>query len=205
MNCDQFRACLEKTMSVKTQSDVDENVRKKNKRYHRKKNKKSKASNMIPCRNQNCGKNCILFSDKRSMVSCTEKGKTYTLNQNNLNFQVSCFHIDGGVIDSLKCNKCDFAFFIKDEFNRAIFIELKGGDIRHALEQLNETLSLDTFRDITDTCKKIYGRVVVTSCVPNIQADSSVLNLKKKFAQLKGNLKIRELKFVESYNDLDQI
>lgn len=87
---------------------------------------------------------------------------------------------------------------------RAIFIELKGAHIRDAMKQLNDTLSLDTFKDIAKMYKKIYGRIVITSSVPRIRNDNQFMDLKERFMDLGGNLKISEINFVESYADLDQ-
>lgn len=205
MICRQFQTCLETTYIMEQSALAPKNNKKK--KSKRPKTKKAYSLSEPTCGNRDNQKKCIMFFDRRSQPSCTEKGKTYTLDNSSKNFQVVCFHIDGGVIDSDKCNKCDYAFFLKDKASggngRAIFIELKGSHIRDALAQLDDTLSLETFKDISKIYKKIYGRIVVTSSVPRIRNDNQFMDLKKRFIQLGGNLKVSEINFVEQYDDLD--
>ena len=205
MICNQFQTCLETTCVIEHPATTQKtNKKKKSKRL----NKTKRVFSEPACGSQDNQKKCIAFFDRRSQPSCTEKGKTYTLDASGENLQVLCFHIDGGVVDSNDCNKCDYAFFLKDKASggngRAIFIELKGKHIRDAMKQLNDTLSLDTFKDVAKTYKKIYGRIVITSSVPRIRNDNQFMDLKERFMDLGGNLKISEINFVENYADLDQ-
>lgn len=207
MVCNRFQECLETTRILEGAKIYPKTNKKKKAKRLEEKNKSLYSD--PACGNQNIQKKCIAFFDRRSQPSCTEKGKTYTLNQSATNFQVLCFHIDGGVINSPECNKCDYAFFLKDNVDggkgRAVFIELKGKNIRHAMKQLNETLSLDAFKDVSSVYKKIYGRIVVTSSIPRLQSDDDFIELKERFIKLGGNLKIGEMNFVEQFDNLDNM
>lgn len=205
MICNQFQKCLT-TLRLSDEHSVtaQKNDKKKNAKQL---NKIKPIISKPSCGSPSNQKKCIAFFDYRSQPSCTEKGKTYTLNASGRNLETLCFHIDGGVVDSSDCNKCDYAFFLKDKdskkIDRAIFIELKGKHIRDAIKQLNDTLSLEAIKGITRTYRNIYGRIVIASSVPRIRNDTQFMDLKEKFLNLGGNLKVRELNFVEEYNDLD--
>jgi hypothetical protein len=111
-------------------------------------------------------------------------------------------HIDSGVVDTEDCNKCDYAFFLKDTKKHVILVELKGKNVGHALEQINATLQLEPLRDVFVN-KIVYGRISCTSAaVPRIYSNME-LNLRRKLLRLGGNLKIQNTPFIEMYDQLD--
>ena len=90
-----------------------------------------------------------IFLEDLHMPECkhvyvaTEKGCTYRLN-NPENLMVLQTRVDGELYDSSDGKKCDYAFSSK-EFSTAILVELKGGDIKQAVRQLQSTF--EAFKD----------------------------------------------------------
>lgn len=208
MICGNFLSCLENTQLLEQQATKGKSKKKRKNKKEKAKPKIVKILSQPVCGNSEYQNKCIVSFDCRSKPSCTENGKTYTINQADKRFKVMCYHIDGGVIDSCDCNKCDYAFFIQDKASdgkgRAIFIELKGGNVRKAVLQLKETLSSNTFNSVNQLYKKIYGRIVVSSCKPDIRSTDDFLELEELLMKNGGNLKIKEFDFEELYADLDR-
>lgn len=78
---------------------------------------------------------------KRDTVSCGEKGKMY-IAQTLRNTACCVYRIDGVIIGP-KQPKCDYLMLVRDETEKPVgesFIEIKGCDIMHAVEQLEATL-----------------------------------------------------------------
>ena len=161
---------------------------------------------MESCANSNV--ECIEVSDNRLYVKCEEKGKKYILENTAKNHEIS-YKIDGGVIFQDKtvpqgiC-KCDNMFVINGQECDAVLIELKGVDIVHSLKQIDGTLI--QFKGFFSRFKHVYGRVVVSSSVPNIRANPDYVKLEKKIRTVyKGNLKISKVQFNEKDTELAQI
>lgn len=99
---------------------------------------------------------------KRGTVSCGEKGKIY-IAQMGVN-TVCCVHRVDGVIIGSKQPECDYLMLVRDENDKPVgesFIEINGGDIMHAVEQLEATLHYFNVQ----RCSEPDSRTrVVTSC-----------------------------------------
>lgn len=91
---------------------------------------------------------------KRSEISTTERGIKYVLKLlPDLN--CACFQVDGNLINDAKKDKCDRLILIDDDnFLAEIYIELKGVDVNHAVDQLEDTLKDDLFQNTLYTIKK---------------------------------------------------
>ena len=143
---------------------------------------------------------CIVLSDTRKEIKCTEKGKSYYY-FNDSERKVILHHMDGGVISDSSQKKCDYLLSISNNKDIiAILLELKGKDIWHALEQISVTL--DTFNNYFRKCECTYGRIVLAQTSPKIMADPKVVKLKKKLSRLHGDLKIRSKTMEEKEADL---
>ena len=81
--------------------------------------------------------NCIQYFDERKICIAFEKGKTYKLN-NNSNHKIKKVKVDKCMFD-LGEKRCDYLMQI-ERIERVIFIELKGGDLVHALKQIYTTI-----------------------------------------------------------------
>lgn len=77
---------------------------------------------------------CIEFDEERKICIAFEKGKTYRLN-NNSNYKIKKVKVDECISQNAGEKRCDYLMEIKS-IKRVIFIELKGGDLVHALRQL---------------------------------------------------------------------
>ncbi|WP_419066278.1 hypothetical protein [Hominenteromicrobium sp.] len=73
----------------------------------------------------------------------------------------------------------------------AILIELKGTDIKRAIEQIKNTLVL--FSHAFDKCNKVYGRIVFSGGTPNIQNIPAFMSLQREFKRRKGSLIANEV------------
>ena len=76
--------------------------------------------------------NCVEIKSRRKIFTAKEEGKAYTL-INNANFDITKIRVDGCVFKD-KIKKCDWLFIV--EVHKAIFVELKGRDIKGGLKQL---------------------------------------------------------------------
>ena len=137
---------------------------------------------------------CFEFQhEQRSTVVCKDKGKTQYIYENQSNDFLSKYLIDGGLIANGV--KCDFLLLNCDK-QHAYFIELKGSDIIHAIEQIDH--SIDTLKSQLAKDSKIFARIVLTRVNTNELKNPKYLRLEKKVKSLNGNLKqqTRELKEV---------
>lgn len=86
--------------------------------------------------------------------------------ENKSGKDIVVYRIDGGLIDDNNVLKCDYGLFTED--NVLYFVELKGADYIHALEQLLSTVSILV---VTPQVKvnKLNARVVLSKMnVPEI-------------------------------------
>ena len=105
--------------------------------------------------------NCYIKShDTRQFVVLKEsrESREYRL-ENKSAKDVIVYKIDGGLIDNNDVLKCDYGIFTED--NTLYFIEFKGADYIHALEQLLSTINILVVRPqvIVD---RLNGRVVLS-------------------------------------------
>lgn len=159
----------------------------------------------IPC--MNVGAECIEFCDTRSQVKCEERGKRYIL-KNTKACRVIKFHMDGGVIKQDAAVpggtlKCDNVIAIKDDVQKAIFVELKGENVAHALKQLLATLERE--KELVKSCGKVYVRIVLASAVPKLQTTKEYISLQKLVLQKGGNIKTHSINFEEKDTELDTL
>lgn len=154
------------------------------------------SNEIYACENKS---NCIEYRDCRSNASCEERNKRYNL-VNDRRHVIALFHVDGGMICSEPNTcKCDFLYIIYDpETPTAIFVELKGKDIRHAVRQIEETID----RYGAALQRRVCARIVCNA-VPRLYNDPSVQRVRKKLGtQYKGTLKIFEKGKNENYSEL---
>lgn len=84
--------------------------------------------------------------NKRKSLSVGERGQTYRVMLSK-ECMSAVYGIDGGVIKDLRVMKCDKLILV-DLDNLALFelfVELKGGNIQHAIEQVEATLTNPLF------------------------------------------------------------
>lgn len=196
--CEQFMTCISEIKRIQI---FEKSKKKKGKKVTKKPRFELSAPS---CNDRNSQSRCIQSYDDRSKVKCEEIGKTYIL-ENTAKRNVARVHIDGGVIDSQDCMKCDYGLFINpiaENAGIAILVELKGKDTKHALNQLISTLQLSPFKNLSEVYSHIYGRIVCTGNVPNIQSTDEFLDAKECFASMGGNVRMREYYFEEKIENL---
>lgn len=130
-----------------------------------------------PIRSSSCNRDCLISFDDRKNISISENRKKYLLH-NDLSNYIAVFHVDGAMVQDNDKIKCD-NLLIDATGMKAIFVELKGTDLAHALQQINQTI--DMMRDDISDCTK-YARIVTSNRtnVPNIRANPEYIKLYKK-------------------------
>lgn len=216
MICAKLKECMEKTQHVFPE---EKKTGKKGKSAAGK-NKKKKEADLYqqPLCLPQCGsrerqEGCIAFLDCRPKVTCSERGKSYTLDQGQENpkHEVILLHIDGGVIsnpEASMANKCDYAILVREGTSRAekkmtaFLVELKGKQVDHALKQLKATLHQTEFKPLWESCNRVFGRIVCTSSVPRIRRTDAYIATAEEFLERGGNLKMEEGAFEEEYRNV---
>lgn len=130
-----------------------------------------------PIMSSSCDRDCLISFDDRKNISISENRKKYLLH-NDLSNYIAVFHVDGAMVQDNDKIKCD-NLLIDATGMKAIFVELKGTDLAHALQQINQTI--DMMRDDISNCTK-YARIVTSNRtnVPNIRANPEYIKLYKK-------------------------
>lgn len=116
---------------------------------------------------------------KRKIVSVGEKGQNYQaiLSPERM---TAVYAIDGGIITDKDCLKCDKLLLASLDPDRwfELFVELKGRDISHAIEQLEATINNPLFVDKNVSCRQ--ARVIGRS-IPRNTGNSVAEKAKKRF------------------------
>lgn len=130
-----------------------------------------------PVMSSSCNRDCLISFDDRKKISISENRKKYLLH-NDLRNNMAVFHVDGAMVQDKNTIKCD-NLVLDTTGMKAIFVELKGTDLAHALQQINQTI--DMMRDDISNCTK-YARIVTSNRtnVPNIRANPEYIKLYKK-------------------------
>lgn len=129
----------------------------------------------------------------RSKISTNEKGKRYILVADGLESVV--YAVDGNIIkDGLRCDKL---VLVKCPVNEnelekwaEVFVELKGVDTNHAIDQLRETLKKDMFKHPSNTI--IRARIVAQS-FPSNKSNPAMEKAKQEFRK-NYNCELRGMK-----------
>lgn len=136
----------------------------------------------------NCSETeCLKSYDARKSVVVEENKKKYELINSKFD-KIANFHIDGGMLSTNSTVRCD-NLLVDIDSQVAIFVELKGTDLRHALEQVYATVMLLS-QDLAQY--QTYARIVTSSKtnVPNIKACPQYVRLNKKIREKRGNIDI---------------
>lgn len=130
---------------------------------------------------------CLTSYDSRKKVVIEENRKKYELLNPNSD-RIANFHIDGGMIPSPNITKCD-NLLIDTDSDVAIFIELKGTDLKHALKQI-EVMIDKLSNDLMNY--RIFARIVTSNRtnVPNIKTCPQYVALNRKVLKNHGNISI---------------
>ena len=111
----------------------------------------------------------ILRHDCSKEVSLHEPGenRTYKLH-NKSGKELVVYRIDGGLINDENVLKCDNGIYTENDW--LFLIELKGADLNHALDQINNTIDILLKRP-NKKVKKLNARIVLSKVsIPRISA-----------------------------------
>lgn len=116
----------------------------------------------------------------REQLSLSEKGKTYLLKLRSKK-ECTAYHVDGDIIRDKRIEKCDYLVLVRIEENVwiEIFVELKGADIRHAIHQLECTLTNPLF--LHSACLTRNARIVSGNHIPANTGNSNIERAKIEF------------------------
>lgn len=123
-----------------------------------------------------------------------EENKKMIVFQNPNRRETISYWVDGGMIDDTTIVKCDGLFIVLG-LNKAVFIELKGVDVKHAIEQIGNTVKMYK-KDLQDF--GLNGRIICTSATPRLQNEPYFIKLNKYFKVNGGRLLVRENRHQEN-------
>lgn len=143
---------------------------------------------------------------KRDKFSIREKGACYRLEKlggcENVDYQV-----DGGLIPKVDTDnpKCDHLLLIRVSETEWIhvFIELKGTDVKHGLEQLEATLRHSLFNSLAPNERRVAR--LVTKCMPSSKNNPEIDRLKQRIAKRNCTLKTMKSDQAENFEALKQL
>ena len=143
---------------------------------------------------------------KRDKFSVREKGACYRLEKlgecENVDYQV-----DGGLIPKVDTDnpKCDHLLLIRVSGTEwiHIFIELKGTDAKHGLEQLEATLQHSLFNSLAPNERRVAR--LVTKSMPSSKNNPEIERLKQRIVNLNCTLKTMKSNQAEDFGALRQL
>lgn len=130
----------------------------------------------------------------RRLLAVAEQGRKYTLQMSGKENSV-LYDIDGYIVkEGQKCDKLVLVDLSDNDAEKnwvEIFVELKGKDVSHAIDQLRETLKNPLFRHPSN--KKIKARIVAASFPAN-KSNPLMEKAKIEFAKSPYSCELRGLK-----------
>ncbi len=134
------------------------------------------------CNNKTNDCAVVLFN---KLIVCKENNSAYIL-LNSKEEKVLKVCIDGKAIDDKNVLKCDYAIVYKRLKYEVIFIELKGHDFYHALDQISRMVEM-----YFDIFIKIHGRIICSSGTRFNLASNKAIQLKKLLFKKNGSLVVK--------------
>lgn len=123
---------------------------------------------------------CIVFADDRKIITIQENKRTYVSDNSNRKAFI-VYRVDDCLVRT--GIRCDYLLININE-RKAFFIELKGQDLIHAIEQIEKTIEL-LASNLSGYA--INARVVLSKAnTPDIR-DTRLIKLQKKLKILNGN------------------
>jgi hypothetical protein len=135
------------------------------------------------------------FSDTRPVFVCEENGRKYII-QNKDSKHFCKYLVDNGLIKDKAKEKCDF-LVIKCEDKIACLIELKGTNVKKAINQILSTIS-----DLGINWKllqiSLHARIVATKIDSPRLIETTKIRLQRKLKEIgNGKLLIKSVQYKE--------
>lgn len=149
--------------------------------------------------------NCQHFKDNYSNCTACARNPINNAQENKSKYsllnpqrrEVCKIQLDGCVLNDSSLLKCDY-LFLSCETSAAFFVELKGSDILHAIDQIEKSIE-QIGKDIAAT--RINARIVLSKAQTPDMRTPKYLKFKKKIHGLGGTFEHKNLVFVESLVD----
>ena len=133
---------------------------------------------------------------ERGTISVSENGKTYRVAFNGEN-ESAVFQIDNEIIRrGQKCDKLLAVLFPSHAFpekGTTVFIELKGKDISHAIDQLEAAIRNPLFMPYPKPGDHVRARIITAGCGPKSASRLKLEDARIRFNKL-YNIELRVLK-----------
>ena len=133
---------------------------------------------------------CIEFKDKRKICIAYENGKKYEL-VNSSDINIRKVKVDSCLDQNVGQRRCDF-LMDSEERKRVIFIELKGGDLNSAVEQIYSTI---IFLQDEYILYRKDARIIGGRDVPGFKNTPNYKKLAKVILTTKGTIERATNKF----------
>ena len=154
---------------------------------------------------ENCHlEECCDFCDTRKNIPFRDKGNRQEYRILNQNENIICkIRVDDClIIDGNKCDYLAIECYKKENqtiINSLYFIELKGSDLIHALNQIEATIKHQKIKKFINQDYNIYARVVLNKQrTPDIRS-SQKIKFEKMIKKLGGDLKTQGKKMEEIF------
>lgn len=130
-------------------------------------------------------KACEIFTDNRALIRVEEQKKCYTAK--NINKHLVCLaRIDGCLIT--EGLKCDY-LLLKLNDEKAYFIELKGSDLLHAIDQLDRSIEVLKAKILSF---QLNARIVLSKVYAPDLKSNKFKRLEKKLMKSGGSILKKE-------------
>lgn len=143
---------------------------------------------------------------RRDIFCAKEKGACYKLINlgvcENIDYQVDGGLIPGSRVNQCKCDRLLLIDVLGTEWIH-IFIELKGTDAKHGLEQLEATLQHSLFNSLAPNERRVAR--LVTKSMPSSKNNPEIDRLKQRIAKLNCTLKTMKSNQAEDFGALRQL
>lgn len=130
---------------------------------------------------------------RNPIINAQENKSKYSL-LNPQRREICKIQLDACVFKDAKRQRCDY-LFLSCETSTAFFVELKGSDLLHAIDQIEKSID-QLAGTITDA--KTNARVVLSKAQTPDMRTPKYLKFKKKIHGLGGTFEHKNLVFVES-------
>jgi hypothetical protein len=137
---------------------------------------------------------CIEFSDKRSNATFKDKkAQPIYVFPNTSNDAISGLRVDGCLLENNI--RCDYLLLNhNDNKSWAVFIELKGSDLLHAVRQIDSSINQLSSQLHQYT---LHGRIVLTKTNTVAFQSTEYINLRARFKKLGGTFESINIKLIE--------